>query len=139
MEPLTFQRLVGERLRAARRAAGLTLEALRSRGISPKYYQRAEGGRANLTLDSLARLAQALGVGVSDLVRDPSVTADGPEGEIVLGLVLRMLRRRDEVTLHKVRTFISEILEWGHAGAEPGTTRPRRSPRGARPPARSRR
>jgi transcriptional regulator with XRE-family HTH domain len=139
MEPLAFQRLVGERLRAARRAAGLTLESLRSRGISPKYYQRAEGGKANLTLHSLARLAEALGVHVCDLVRDPGVRADGPEGDLVLGLVLRMLRRRDEVTLRKVRVFIAEILEWGHAGAETGTTRPRRSRREARPPARSQR
>ena len=139
MEPLTVQRLVGQRLRAARRAAGLTLEDLRSRGISPKYYQRAEGGRANLTLDSLARLARALGVGASDLLRDPRVRADGPEGQVVLGLVLRMLRRRDEVTLRKVRVFIAEILEWGDAGAETGTMRPRHSRREARPPAQSQR
>ncbi len=117
MEPLTFQRLVGERLRAARRAAGLTLEDLRSRGISPKYYQRAEGGRANLTLDSLARLADALGVAVDDLVREPGVRADGAEGALVLGLVFRMLRRRDETALRKVRVFISDLLEWGRRPA----------------------
>ncbi len=134
MESLTIQRLVGERLRAARRAAGLTLEDLRSRGISPKYYQRAEGGRANLTLDSLARLARAFEVEVADLLREPLARADGPEGEAVLGLILRMLRSRDEATLRKVRQFISEILEWGREGigpAQPPRSRPRRA--GSRP------
>lgn len=132
MEPVTIQRLVGARLRAARRAAGLTIEDLRSHAISPKYYQRVESGRANLTLDSLARLAHALGVEVCDLVREPGIRADGTEGEVVLGLVFRMLRRRDEAALRKVRVFISDLLEWGRRAAAPVPPPRRRRPR--RPP-----
>ncbi len=115
------------------------MEDLRSHAISPKYYQRAEGGRANLTLDSLARLTHALGVEVCDLVREPSVRADGAEGELVLGLVFRMLRRRDEAALRKVRVFISDLLEWGRESAAPARPRPVRLRRETRPPGRPRR
>jgi len=113
------------------------MEDLRSHAISPKYYQRAEGGRANLTLDSLARLTHALGVEVCDLVREPGIRADGTEGEVVLGLVFRMLRRRDEAALRKVRVFISDLLEWGRENAAPARPRPRRSGRPPRRPGRT--
>lgn len=52
-----------------RREAALTQEALAVRlGIATKNVQRLESGRQNLTLETLARVALALGVTPSDLV-----------------------------------------------------------------------
>jgi transcriptional regulator with XRE-family HTH domain len=55
-------RAIAVRLRALRRARGLTQWALAERGVSYKYYQRLEAGHINPTVRTLARVAQALGV-----------------------------------------------------------------------------
>ncbi len=53
---------IAARLRALRRARGLTQWALAERGVSYKYYQRLEAGHINPTVRTLARVARALGV-----------------------------------------------------------------------------
>ncbi|RMD95652.1 MAG: helix-turn-helix domain-containing protein, partial [Alphaproteobacteria bacterium] len=53
---------VGSRLRAARRAAGLTQRALSERsGVSPRYLVHLEAGTGNVSLGVLSRVAAALG------------------------------------------------------------------------------
>ncbi len=60
---------VGRRVGEVRRKAGLTQEQLGARiGTTMKNVQRIEGGRQNLTLATLARLAHALGAAVDELV-----------------------------------------------------------------------
>lgn len=55
--------LVANNIKEARGNAGLTQEAVAEKsGIHYKYYQRIETGTVNLTLDSLEKLAKALGV-----------------------------------------------------------------------------
>ena len=60
----SLARFLGRRLREIRIAKGLSQRELETLGINPKYYQRIEAGRVNLTLKSLEKLAAALGVGV---------------------------------------------------------------------------
>ncbi len=60
-------RAIAERLRALRVERGLTQWALAERGLSYKYYQRIEAGRANATVRTLARITRALGVPLHDL------------------------------------------------------------------------
>lgn len=67
-------RAVAERLKTLRRARGLTQWAVAERGLSYKYYQRLEAGRANATIRTLARVARALGVPLAELFRP------GPDG-----------------------------------------------------------
>jgi transcriptional regulator with XRE-family HTH domain len=63
-----FLRAVGERLRAARSAAGLTQAGLeRAAGVAPTTVIRFERGEAT-TVGDLVRLAAALGVPVRDLL-----------------------------------------------------------------------
>ncbi len=64
-------RVVADLLRALRLARGLTQTAMAERGLSYKYYQRIEAGRANLTLRTLARVLRALGVPFHELFRVP--------------------------------------------------------------------
>lgn len=64
------RRAVGERIRSMRLRAGLTQEAVSLRsGISLASYNRIEQGHASPMLDSLIRIADAIGVPLADLVR----------------------------------------------------------------------
>jgi transcriptional regulator with XRE-family HTH domain len=68
LDPKRFVRSVTRRIAAVRRARGLTQEAAAERyGTALKNWQRMEAGQ-NLTLATLARVAQALGVPPAELV-----------------------------------------------------------------------
>jgi transcriptional regulator with XRE-family HTH domain len=55
-------RLVGDEIRRARKAAGLTQAEVAERlSLTVPYVSNVEAGRANLTLGQLARFADALG------------------------------------------------------------------------------
>lgn len=72
--------MVGDELRRAREAAGLTQEeaAFRS-GLSRPYVSQLERGLKSPTLETLLRLCAALGVRASDLVA--RVEGGGPGGD----------------------------------------------------------
>ena len=61
------------RLRAIRQRQKLTLKALAKNagGMSYTFLSNVETGKADPSLSTLKRLAAALGVSVSDLVKDP--------------------------------------------------------------------
>lgn len=62
----------GDRLRGARESAGMTLSELAARaGVSRRYVTETEAGRANPSLAKLAALADALGLGLAELVDVP--------------------------------------------------------------------
>jgi transcriptional regulator with XRE-family HTH domain len=65
-------RELGQRLRSAREAAGLTQEeAAHKAGIDYKRWQRLEQGTVNPTIRTLIRVADALGIGFWGLTRRP--------------------------------------------------------------------
>ena len=67
---LTRRRAIGDHIRTARLAAGLTQEQVALRiGMDRATYNRIEMGHSAALLDSLIRIADALGVDLSDLVR----------------------------------------------------------------------
>lgn len=70
-ESLTASRSVvdvGERLRAMRQARRQTLREVAERaGLSESFLSQVERGRTNVSISSLQRIAQALGVDVSDV------------------------------------------------------------------------
>jgi transcriptional regulator with XRE-family HTH domain len=63
MDPgfLSFCAAFGDRVRALRRARGLTQEDMMERGFVLRHYQRIEAGRS-ITLQTLWKLARAFGV-----------------------------------------------------------------------------
>lgn len=64
-----MRRVVGENVRRARLAAGLTQEQLAERsGFSQQYLSGLEQGKRNPTIVSLYELAMALGVSHVELV-----------------------------------------------------------------------
>ncbi|MFC9036789.1 transcriptional regulator with XRE-family HTH domain [Streptomyces griseus] len=67
---LTRRRAIGDHIRTARLAAGLTQEQVALRiGMDRATYNRIEMGHAAALVDSLIRIADAIGVPLSDLVR----------------------------------------------------------------------
>lgn len=66
---MDMRRVVGENVRRARLAAGLTQEQLAERsGFSQQYLSGLEQGKRNPTIVGLYELAMALGVSHVDLV-----------------------------------------------------------------------
>jgi DNA-binding XRE family transcriptional regulator len=66
-----YRRVVGQQVRAYRKEAGLSQEKLAEKAsLSYKYLGEVERGCVNVSLDSLMRIAKALKVKVSDVMRD---------------------------------------------------------------------
>ncbi|NUS76727.1 MAG: helix-turn-helix transcriptional regulator [Streptomyces sp.] len=65
------RRAIGDRIRAARSAAGYTQEQIALRiGMDRATYNRIEQGHSAALVDSLILIADAIGVLLSDLVRE---------------------------------------------------------------------
>lgn len=73
------RRAIGDQVRAARKAAGLTQEGLAGRcGLERKMVNRLEQAITSPLLDHLLLIADALNVPLSDLVREEGPPAPGP-------------------------------------------------------------
>jgi len=68
MDSQGFLRVLGTRLRAARKASGQTAAFVaREAGISRRFLTEAEAGRANPSILKLARLSEVLGLSLGEL------------------------------------------------------------------------
>jgi len=77
--PAELRRTVGRRIAELRAGRGLTQQKLAERlGVSTRYVQRVESGSKNLTLTSLAEIANVLRVAVVDLFASPVSTTVRP-------------------------------------------------------------
>ncbi|MFF8467891.1 helix-turn-helix domain-containing protein [Streptomyces griseus] len=78
------RRAIGDRIRAARKAAGYTQEEVALRiGMDRATYNRIEQGHSAALVDSLILIADAIGGPLSDLVREerpPPRERQGPPG-----------------------------------------------------------
>jgi len=94
---------LGEALKACRARQRLTQEQLAERsGLSYKFIGEIERGRGNPTVDTLARLADALGVGVADLFAGAAHQRSSPDYQI---------SRRELQVLRDALTSIADIAE----------------------------
>jgi transcriptional regulator with XRE-family HTH domain len=65
------RRRIGRCIRVTREDHDLTQERVfLAVPVNRAYYQQIEAGQANPTLDMLLRIARAIGVSISDLLRD---------------------------------------------------------------------
>ncbi|HWX22255.1 MAG TPA: helix-turn-helix transcriptional regulator [Candidatus Binatia bacterium] len=66
-----YRVVLGGRIRAERRRAGLTQEVLAERAdLHPNYFGRVERGEEDVSLRALRQIAKALNMRVRDLVVD---------------------------------------------------------------------
>jgi transcriptional regulator with XRE-family HTH domain len=59
---------VGRNVKRLRMASCITQEQMAAKGFNVRYYQKIEGGQANVTLDTLVKLARAFRCKLTDLV-----------------------------------------------------------------------
>jgi len=77
--PATLQRDVGRRVAEERKSRSLTQEQLAVQlGVGAKYIARIERGTENLGLQSLADIANVLGIRQIELLRKPTTKAAKP-------------------------------------------------------------
>jgi len=98
-----LRKAVGERIRALRKEAGLTIEKAASKAaMDPVYWGRVERAEKNITMDTVERMLQALG---SEPVELFSVgkTKDKETQELIKSLLPRMSQdsRKQLITLAK--------------------------------------
>ena len=80
---------VGEHIRALRKAAGLSQEQLAERaGLHYTYIGAVERAERNVTLDTLVRIANGLGVEVGDFFPATNATRSAQIARILAGLEL---------------------------------------------------
>ena len=115
---------VGERLRALRRSRRATLRTIAERsGLSESFLSQVERGRSSASIESLRRVADALGVSMADLFEP-----DGLPGPRVLrrderpALSFGVLGKKLLLTprpLHHLEVFAGELEVGGSTGTEP--------------------
>ena len=110
MAAIELRELVRQRVRALRVERGLTQEELCERaGISVDAVSRIEGGSRVPTLETLERLAHALGVGVADLVR--SAPAARPKGSTTVRRIAALVERQPAAVQDAVETVVRGVLK----------------------------
>jgi len=100
--------LIGKRIRELRKERRLKQEEMESFGISYKYYQKIETGKVNVTLGSLEKIADALGVDPAELFVF-QLDASKEVNELVAS-IREIISKNDRKTARKLNIFIKEIL-----------------------------
>ena len=68
-----LRRRLAANVRAARKAAGLTLKVASERAeMHWRHWQKVEAAKVNITLQTLVRIGEALDIDPADLIREPS-------------------------------------------------------------------
>lgn len=100
---------VGKRLRELRKSRALTQVQLAEKAsLNVKYYAACERTGANLTIDSLERLADALGVAVADLF--PAHEDGGPDDrQVVLSLAQAVTKSGDADKVRRLRAVLENF------------------------------
>jgi transcriptional regulator with XRE-family HTH domain len=114
---------VGERLRVIRNRRRQTLREVAERaGLSESFLSQVERGRASASVASLRRIADALGVAVSDLFQPaeasrPRVLRRDDRPSLAFGILGRKLLLTPK-PLHHLEVFVGELDPEGSTGAE---------------------
>ena len=114
---------VGERLREIRGRRRLTLREVAERaGLSESFLSQVERGRASASIASLRRIADGLGIGISDLFQPleparPRVLRRADRPTLAFGILGRKMLLTPQ-PLHELEVFVGELEPGGSTGAE---------------------
>jgi transcriptional regulator with XRE-family HTH domain len=106
MADLAF--LIGKRIREIRKRKGLRQEDVEALGISTRYFQKIETGRANVTLKTLEKIASALEINPTELFIFPLDLS--PEADRLVAMITEFIKNDDERITKKLNILIREIL-----------------------------
>jgi len=101
--PARYLKMLGQRVRDARARHGMTRKMLaRDSGISERYLAELEGGRGNVSIVLLRRLARAIDVSVAELVSE-----DSPPS-VEYSLLIERLRRLEPKELNEASSILTQ-------------------------------
>ncbi len=101
---------IGERVRTYRKLGRLTQERLAEKAdLSVHYLSRIETGSATPTLESLARIAEALGVQIGELFQ--FLKGEPQEAKELIRQITRLLKGRRPEELSMIKSLIGQIVE----------------------------
>jgi transcriptional regulator with XRE-family HTH domain len=115
---------VGERLRELRRFRRCTLRTVAERsGLSESFLSQVERGRSSASIESLRRIAEALGVSISDLfgpngTPGPRVLRRDERPALAFGVLGRKLLLTPRPLLN-LEVFVGELGAGGSTGEQP--------------------
>ena len=102
--------MIGKLLREARRAAGLSQEALAEKcGLHPTYIGQIERGEKNVTVESIYRIAHGLGISMSsvfELIDDDG----GTDAEKLTSEAVELFRSNSPETQEKLLALLKTAL-----------------------------
>jgi transcriptional regulator with XRE-family HTH domain len=105
---------LGLRIRSLRKRQGLTQEEMADKcGLHWTYIGGLERGERNPTLTTMQKVAEGLGVGLTELLsakafqEGPVVDQDTNEGKL-----MRLLRRENGDTVALAAGILREVLSW---------------------------
>ena len=105
-------KVIGIRLRELRKLKGLNQVKMADlAGVNSKYYSEIERGQRNVTIKVLEKIAKKLDVSLADLFRFPEDEKLSQRGEEVVALITELLKSKDEKSLTKLKTFLTDILD----------------------------
>jgi XRE family aerobic/anaerobic benzoate catabolism transcriptional regulator len=100
-----YLRALGERIREARARRGMTRKILaRDSQVSERYLAQLEAGQGNISIALLRQVAHAMGLPLTDLVRE------GPDRPVELTLLIQTLSRLSPKELGQARALLSETF-----------------------------
>jgi XRE family transcriptional regulator, aerobic/anaerobic benzoate catabolism transcriptional regulator len=100
-----YLRLLGDRLREARARRGMTRKILaRDSGVSERYLAQLEAGQGNISIALLRQVAHAMGMPITDLVREE------PDRPVELTLLIETLGRLGPKELAQARRLLGEAF-----------------------------
>ena len=101
-------KLIGYRIKEVRKQKGLRQEDMESFGINYRYYQKIEGGQANITLGTIEKVAEALDLDAKEFFLLP--LSESEEVNELATLLKQIIGRKDPVAIKKLNIFIKYIL-----------------------------
>lgn len=99
---------VGKRIKEIRKLKGLRQEDMEPLGLSYKYFQKIEQGKANITLSTLEKVAEALGVSPGEFFYLPF--SDNPEAGEAAAVVADLIASNEAKKIHKLNLFLKEFI-----------------------------
>ncbi len=109
-----FLERLGARVRGARGQRGLSRKRLAQlAGVSERYLAQLETGRGNISILLLRHIAEALELGLEEIVAEQETAAD-------IAVVMRMLRRASAEQRGQAKAAISQVM---HAAKGPAKAR----------------
>ena len=99
---------IGNRIRKIREEKGLRQEDMENFGLNYRYYQDIEAGKANLTLATIEKIADALDIDPEKLFSMPlSVSSEGNE---LLSQIEPIIKKDDKDAIRKILVVIREVI-----------------------------